>query len=146
LKIEPEQKKEKSSKKSNPENGMVWAAYGNAYVEKYNVPPVRNAMVNGQILNLVKRLGVDEAAQVARFYLSHRNRFYVEKMHPVGLLLKDCEKLRTEWATQTQMTSTKATQMDKTQTNLDAFMPLILEAEERERREENREREDHRGQ
>ncbi len=119
--------------KPDSETGPVWAAYANAYWEKYKVPPVRNAMVNGQLSQLVKRLGVQDAEQVATFYLTHRARFYIEKLHPVGLLLADCEKLRTEWATSTQMTSTRATQEDRTQTNFDAFAPLIAEAREREK-------------
>jgi hypothetical protein len=54
-------------------------------------------------------------------------------MHSVDAMLKDAEKLHTEWTTKTQMTSTKAMQTDKTQTNFDSFSALIAEAEERER-------------
>lgn len=127
----------KAKPKEEPKTGPVWQAYSAAYRRKYGADPVRNATVNGQLAQVVNRLG-DEAAFVAEFYLSHKNRFYVEKMHPVGLLLSDAEKLRTEWATGRQTTSTQAIQADKTQTNLNAFAPLIAEARAKEQRDAER--------
>lgn len=131
----PKPKKVKAPKPTEPGTGKAWAAYANAYLLRYSVEPVRNAMVNGQLSTLVKRIGAADAEHVAGFYVGHRHRYYVEKMHPVGLLLADCEKLRTEWATSTQMTAARAQQQDRTQTNLDAFAPLIAEAEAREQAE-----------
>lgn len=122
----------KKSKPAEPGTGKVWAAYATAYWNRYGVEPVRNAMVNAQLSNLVRRIGLADAEQVAGFFLGHQHRFYVEKMHAVGLLLADCEKLRTEWATSSQMTAAKAVQQDRTQTNLDAFGPLLAEARARE--------------
>jgi hypothetical protein len=122
----------KAKAKEPAPTGEVWLAYSAAYRARYRVEPVRNATVNGQLAQVVARLGA-EAAFVAEFYLSHRNRFYVEKMHPVGLLLSDAEKLRTEWATGRQTTATQALQADKTQTNLNAFSTLIEEAKQKER-------------
>lgn len=110
----------------------AWAAYAEAYRARYQADPVRNATVNGQMSQLVARLGAEEAPEVARFFLNHRGAFYVKAMHSVGSLLTDCEKLRTEWATGRQMTHTQAMTADKTQTNLNAFGPLIQAAQERE--------------
>lgn len=127
----------KATTKPPPETGPTWDAYSHAYRERYHVDPVRNAKVNGMLANLVKRLGASEAPLVAAFYLLHQGRNYVLKMHSVDLLVNDCEKLRTEWATRTQMTATKAQQQDQTQANYDAFAPLIAEAEAQEARERN---------
>lgn len=124
--------KAKKAKEPAPTN-EVWQAYAEAYRIRYKADPIRNAMVNGQLAQLVGRLGADEAPAVAEFYLTHKNRFYVEKMHPVGLLLSDAEKLRTEWATGRQVTATQANQADKTQANFNAFAPLIAEAQAKER-------------
>jgi hypothetical protein len=107
----------------------IWMAYATAYQQKYKTPPVRNAMVNGQLAQLLTRLGAEDAQAVAEFYLGHKNRYYVEKMHPVGLLLSDAEKLRTEWFTGRQVTAQQAIQADRTQTNFAAFAPLLAEAE-----------------
>jgi hypothetical protein len=79
-------------------NRSTWEAYSSAYEKRYRTAPVRNAMVNGQVSQLGKRLG-SEAPQVAVFYVTHRDKFYERNRHPVSLLLKDAEKLRTEWAT-----------------------------------------------
>ena len=69
---------------------------------------------------------------LAAHLLGHRNGLYVAAMHPANLLLRDCEKLRTEWATGRQVTRTQAQQQDRTQTNLSAFAGMLAEAEQRE--------------
>lgn len=111
----------------------IWNSYADAYELRYNAEPVRNARINGQLGQLLARLGAQEAPHVAAFYVGHNSQRYVRDMHPVGLLLQDAEKLRTEWATNRQMTATKAQQTDKTATNFGAFQSLIEEAEARER-------------
>lgn len=108
----------------NPLNLETWKAYKQAYIERYTVAPVRDAEVNAKIKNIVKNLG-EEAPAVAAFFVRHNGRKYVEGMHQIGYLKTDYAKLRTEWATQTQMTGSQAAQIDKTQTNLNAFQPLI---------------------
>lgn len=77
----------------------TWEAYSQAYQGRYGTAPVRNQKVNGQLANLVKRLGQDEAPAVAAFFVNHNGCFYVRGMHQVDLLLRDAEKLRTEWVT-----------------------------------------------
>jgi hypothetical protein len=126
-----------TAKKPTPETGPTWDAYSAAYLQRYSVNPVRNAKVNGMLANLVKRLGATESPLVAAWYLTHQGRNYVMKLHSVDLLVMDCEKLRTEWATSTQMTATRADQHDRTRTNYEAFAPLIAEAEAQEARERN---------
>jgi hypothetical protein len=111
----------------------TWIAYAAAYRARYHAEPVRNATVNGQLAQLVGRLGAEEAPHVAAFYVGHQNRFYVGAGHSVGVLLRDCEKLRTEWATGRQSTVMQAIQADRTQTNFNAFAPLIAEAQAKER-------------
>jgi len=117
--------------KPAPVSSAAWTAYSEAYLSRYGAEPVRNAKVNGQLASLVSRLG-DEAPEVARFFVGHSGAFYVRGMHSVDALLKDAEKLRTEWATGRQMTHTQAVASDRTQTNLNAFGPLIADAEARE--------------
>lgn len=110
-------------------SGPAWEAYSAAYATRYGVAPVRNAQVNAQLAQVVGKLGADEAPQVAAFYLTSQNRFYVSAGHSVGVLLRDAEKLRTEWATGRQVTATQALQADKTQANFNAFAPLMAEAQ-----------------
>lgn len=110
----------------------TWDAYALAYQRRYSVEPLRNGKVNGQLAQFLGRVPVDEAPLIAAFYVGHKNRFYVEKGHAVDYLLRDAEKLRTEWATGRQVTATQAQQADRTQTNLDAFGGMLAEAKARE--------------
>lgn len=112
-----------------PESAEVWASYSKAYEARYGVPPVRNASVNAQLARVVGKLGAEEAPHVAAWYVSSQSGLYVAAMHSTALLLRDAEKLRTEWATGRQMTSTQAIQADRTQTNANAFAGLIAAAE-----------------
>ena len=123
----PRQTAERQEGKST----AVWQSFAASYRQRYGTDPVRNAKVNGQLVAVVDRLGAEEAPQVAAFYVGHNRRIYVEAKHPADLLLRDCEGLRTEWATGRHVTSTQAMQADRTQTNANAFAPLIEEARAR---------------
>ena len=91
----------------DPLNNATWLAYSTAYSSRYRVPPVRNASVNTCISNIVKRLGM-EAPEVAAFYLTHNDQFYVKKRHSVKMLLADAEGLRTQWKTGNKATALEA--------------------------------------
>lgn len=103
---------------SNPLNVATWNAYAAAYHDRYGVGPVRNATVNGQIANFVKRLG-ENAPHVAAHYVNGNSAFYLTKGHSVGQMLVDAEKLHTEWATGRRVTQSAARQADRSQSNLD---------------------------
>lgn len=96
----PKPPKPKAPKDPGP-TVETWEAYSAAYTARYRVAPVRNATVNGQLSQLVARLGAEEAPKVAAFYVSveGNNGFYARAKHPVPLLLRDAEALRTSWAT-----------------------------------------------
>lgn len=110
----------------NEANRETWAAYAQAYSSRYSVPPVRNAKVNGMVARLVERLGA-EAPAVAGHYLTNNSQFYVQSAHCVDLLLRDAEKLRTEWATGRRTTNGQARQLDSTQTTFNVFSKIIEE-------------------
>lgn len=96
---------------------------------------MRNASVNAHLAQVVGKLGGDEAPAVAAHFVGSQNGLYVAAMHPTNLLLRDAEKLRTEWATGRGMTRTQAAMADRTQTNLNAFAPHLAAAEAREAEE-----------
>lgn len=108
----------KSAKpKSESKGAETWKSYANAYYSRYGADPVRNAKTSGMITQLVDRLGKDDAPHVAAFYVHHNNGYYVGNGHSVGALLRDAEKLRTEWATGRSMTQTIAKNTDRTASN-----------------------------
>jgi hypothetical protein len=128
----PAKPRAKRSATPQPASSETWEAYSEAYQARYQVAPVRNASVNGQLAQFVGRLGAEEAPAVAAFFVTHNNGLYVAAMHATNLLLRDAEKLRTEWATNRQITRAQAAMADRTQTNMNAFGPLIAEARARE--------------
>jgi hypothetical protein len=95
-------------------NGVeTWKAYSEAYRGRYHVEPVRNQQTNSHLKNLVKRIGGDESPALAAFFLTHNDPFYVKARHPTSLLLRDCEGLRTQWATGTKATTGEARNIEK---------------------------------
>jgi hypothetical protein len=107
---------------------QTWKSYADAFFNRYGTEPVRNAKVNGQVKNFVKRIGYDESPLVASFYLTNNTQYYVSRGHSVDCLLADAEKIRMEWATGSTMTATRANQIDKSQANrnaVDEAMKLI---------------------
>ena len=92
---------------------QTWDAYSQAYKHRYGEGPVRNAKVNGVLSRLVDRLGSEEAPLVAAFYLTHNNPWYVKQRHPTDSLLKDCEGLRTQWATGVKATTGEAKNIER---------------------------------
>lgn len=109
--------------KPKADSSDAWEAYAEAYERRYGAPPVRNATVNGQLANFVKRVGIEEAPDIARFYVGLSTAWYVTKGHPVGLLLSDAEKLRTEWATGKTINGTSARRQEATAAN--PFLELL---------------------
>lgn len=93
----------------------AWNGYAESYQLRYGVEPVRNAKVNSQLALFVKRIPAVEVAAVAAWYLGNNAALYVRAGHPVDLLLRDAEKLRTEWATGQRVTETGARASDQRQ-------------------------------
>lgn len=113
---------------SPPKSAEPWQAYSRAYRERYGVDPVRNQRSNVLLCQLVDRLGAREAPAVAAFYLRHQKSVYVAGRHPIELLLRDAEAIRTDWMTGRQSTVAAAVQGDRTQQNANVFTKLIEEA------------------
>jgi hypothetical protein len=77
----------------------TWEAYAVAYERRYGAPPPRNASINGRLANFVRRVPVAAAPAIAAHYVASNDPGYSRNGHPVSLLLRDAEKLHTEWVT-----------------------------------------------
>jgi len=121
----PRSAEKKSADKKKSKTADVWSAYSAAYFSRYGVDPVRNLTVNSQLSNFIKRVPLDEAPHIAAFYVTHNDMFYLKKGHAVGQLLADAEKLRTEWATNRTITTTRARQVDEKQSNFDVVQEAL---------------------
>jgi hypothetical protein len=91
---------------------LAWRAYRDAFEKRHGSKPPQNKTLMGQLSQFVKRLPAADAPAVAAFYLTHTDAYYNRAMHPVGLLLRDAEKLYTEWKTGQQITGVKARQQE----------------------------------
>lgn len=117
-----------NGKDEDPTPGsLVWTAYASAFQDRYGVMPVRNKDVNRHMKAVAEKLGVGEAPHVAAFFVRHNRGLYVSSTHATTLLLRDAEALRTEWATNTRMTDTKARHIDRGSATHDAINELIEE-------------------
>lgn len=132
-------KKNSSEKKKTDEGETAlqavcretFKAYASAYWDRYQTEPVVNVKIRSQIKQFCQRIAFDEAPKVAAFYVTHQSAYYVRKLHDVGGMLADAEKLRTEWATNRQVTDTQSRQADRARSNMGAADEAmrILEAQ-----------------
>lgn len=117
---------ETSKARSAPvDSKPTWEAYSKAYHQRHGVLPTRNARVNSQLAQFLKRVPLEEAPEIAEFYVFHNRAFYVQKSHPVGLMLQDAESLRTEWLTGKQVTVTEARGAETKQQLFNAFAKFL---------------------
>jgi hypothetical protein len=84
--------------------------------------------VNGMLAQYVARIPAAEAPAVAAFYVQSNRGLYVSAKHPVTLLLRNAESLRTEWATGRSGTDTEGRLADRTAATGNVFGKLIDEA------------------
>lgn len=75
------------------------AAYCTAYLRRYGVEPLRDARANGQMAQIVRRVGAEAAPELAAFFVGLDDPFYIRGQHSLGLLLKDLDALRTRMLT-----------------------------------------------
>lgn len=116
----PPQTRKKATPRPPAPTAATWAAYAAAYQTRYGIEPKRNAAVNSQISAFLKRIGAEDSPGVAAHYVASNNGFYVRSGHSTGAMLRDAEKLWTEWATGRRITQAQAAQIDRSQSNYDA--------------------------
>lgn len=123
-----EQTMEQTIGRTPPQKGAsspTWDRYSDAYESRYGIKPVRNGRINGQLTQMIKRIGLEESPSVAEYFVTHNNRYYCQRGHSVDCLLRDCEKLRMEFHTQTQITESDSRKKDSTQGRVNVFQNIM---------------------
>jgi hypothetical protein len=124
-KTEPNNKDSPGGSNSSPTTD-VWRSYKNAYELRYGRDSATwNAKVGGQLSHFITRVPKNEAPLIAEFYLKHNGSYYVQSGHPVGLLVRDAEKLRTEWLTGRKITFVGARKAETYDANKDAVRAYL---------------------
>jgi hypothetical protein len=122
-------KPESPPKKSKPKGftNSTWEAYASAYWNRYNDEPRRSQAVNGQLASFIGKVGAEDAPSIAAFYVHHSDQLYVRSMHPLTLLVRDSQRIATEWKTGDLMTATRARQVETSSANNQVFDKLRAE-------------------
>ena len=77
---------------------VTWIAYAQAYEAKTCHLPVRNAKLNAQIQQIVKRLGHTESPAIIRFYVEQvTDKAVVENLWSLDIFLRRAESLATQY-------------------------------------------------
>lgn len=114
--VKPQKEPDDEDRKQACRN--IWLAYSAAYFDRYQTEPVRNQKVNAQVNDLLKRLGKIEAPRVAAYFVGINDSYLIRECHAFGALLAKAEAFRTQWATNAQVNSVTARQIENTQANL----------------------------
>lgn len=130
--IQNSTKQKTTTSQSLKASGTVWSSYLLEFKKRYGVEPKRNATVNSQISNLIKRLGEEHAVEVVRFFVNHNDRWYVRQGHSIGLCLKDCEKLFMEWSSGKKVTSVTAASIESMDHNASVVSNYLKKSEKKE--------------
>lgn len=108
-------------------NAETWQSYANAYFNRYQVEPLRNAKTNTVISNFVKAVGAEVAPAMARYYVNMNNPFYLQKVHSVGLLLSDAEQIRTQFLKNREITRQDIKRVEAAQISRNAIDELCAQ-------------------
>lgn len=117
--------------KPQPKTGPAWQAYTAAFVQRYGVEPTRNAVENAAMAAFCDLVPLDEAPDIAAFYVQHNKAWYVSHQHSVKYLRQDAVGLRTQWLAGKATTETSARQADRTAARGQVFLDLIQESREK---------------
>lgn len=109
----------------------VWRAYADAYQKAYQHPPTTSARNYSLANQLVKRLGEDDATSVVRFFLTHKKRWYIEKVHDLACCVADADGLKTQMLAGHRVTTAAAQDADKAQGNEQTFANVAARMEAR---------------
>lgn len=93
---------------------QTWAAYRDAYEQTHKARLKDSPRHFGLCKQIVARVGAESAPDVARFFLTHTDAFYVKAKHPLNLLVRDCEKIFTEMKTGNITTGIEARRVEQT--------------------------------
>ena len=99
----------------------LFEAFNAAYTRRYGVGWPKSQQASSLLKQLLMRIGREDSLKVIDYYLTHNERFYVETQHALKIMLRDCEKLRTQVLTGKRVSSNQAKILEIEQGNKDAI-------------------------
>ncbi len=128
----PKRTRKPKADKKPAKTTAVWEAFTSAYLVRHKIMPADCAQIRGQMSKFIDKVGAEDAPEIARYFVESSNGFHNEKAHDFGFCLSDAVKLRKEWLTGKIVTRTETRNADRKQATINAWGPLIEEAEARE--------------
>ena len=113
------------AKRQPPDSAETWKAFTQAYLERYGVEPLRDARANAQMASFIKRVGIEDAPHIARFYVEHSKAYYVQRQHSVAMLATDADALRTQWLSGERVTGIVARDKERAATTGDQVQRVL---------------------
>lgn len=110
----------------------AWQAFSDAYRNRYGTEPTRNAPENSAMARFCSLVPLEEAPDIAAFYVGHSKAWYVSHQHSVKYLAQDAAGLRTQWLAGRKTTEAEARSGDRTAARGAAFNDMLAEARARE--------------
>lgn len=107
--------------------GFFIANYVNAYQLRYgmNARPALSGKVQGQIKRFLSDTPLERACQLAQTYLQMNDAWFVTKAHDFGTFVENLSKIGLALDTGKSATQTEARNLDRKQSNYNAFAHLI---------------------
>lgn len=89
-----EQKKNRIAAGASPSPvAACFKAYAEGIKANYNADYPPSAKANGQLGNVVARIGAEPAVAVVKFYVASRDPWYSKVRHSLDFLVRDCERM-----------------------------------------------------
>lgn len=111
-------KQKRKTKTIGENDDSFWPTYCESFRAKYKVEPERNAMINGMISSIKKRVSSDDLQNLIVFFLQQNDSWYLREMHHVRCLVKDCELLLTRMKSKVFISKSKANEIERQSDNL----------------------------
>lgn len=117
-------RRHKESTRQPGKTTPVWNAYSAAYEKRHGCEPADSGAERGKLMRFMAKVPEAEAPEIASFFLTHNDALYIRAKHPIDLLVRDAQKLRTEWMSGQQVTGTEAREQERTQANVGGWERL----------------------
>ena len=96
----------------------LFVEYCDEYERRYGVRPPRSSLAMGQCKNLIARVGFADAMDLVCFYVRQNDSYYVQKLHPFSLCLKNAESLFSRMKTGIKFTQQASRKVELVDSNL----------------------------